>query len=145
MPEIGLDVDTRELDKLLAALPPKISKQYLKTALEAGGDVILRAMVARAPYRTDDKTSDGSSLPPGILKADLTTDVKIFSDGGGGRVNVGPTQIAGYVARWQNNGWAVTTRGTHRKIKDKPGSLFMQGAYDESSESALQAFIENLK
>src|ERR1700732_2807651 len=112
MPELDLTIDTRELDDLLAKLPPKIAKQYIGEGLEAGGQVILTAMVARAPYRTDDKDPDGNSLPPGILKEDLTVDVKIFPDGGGGRVNVGPTQIAGYVARWQNNGWAVTTHGT---------------------------------
>jgi hypothetical protein len=48
------------------------------------------------------------------------------------------------VARWQNNGWTVTTR-KGRKIKDKPGLFFMEGAYDEAGEASLETFIASLR
>lgn len=144
MTDFSMSIDTRELDDMLKALPEKVAKKYVQKALQASGDVILAPMVALAPENTSETTPDSNSLPPGILKADLHTQVIMAADGG--KVRVGPTSISGAVARWQNNGWAVTGHAPgKKKIKDKPGKFFMQGAYDEAGEASVNTFIASLK
>ena len=146
MDDISIQVDTKDLEAMLKALPEKIARRYMKNALQAGGDVILDAMVATAPERTDEVTPEGTSLPPGILKYDLSA--QVIQGDNGGKVRVGPTTVAGAVARWQNNGWIQTGHKPGKKkgrfVDDQPGKYFIQRAFDETAESALDAFIETL-
>lgn len=76
----------------------------MQRALQAGGDVMLDAVVDETPERTDEETPDGDSLPPGILKASMTTEVIVpNADGlvrqdkgwgaGNPRVKVGPERL----------------------------------------------------
>jgi hypothetical protein len=147
MEDVDLILDTKALDAALSALPDKIQKQFVTKALEAAGVVILQSMVALAPERTDEDTPDSTSLPPGILKADLHSQVII--GGSGARVRVGPTEVAGHVARWQNNGWTLTSHGRskagRKKLRDIPGKHFIEAALDESGQAALDASVASLK
>ena len=143
--DMEFKIDSKALDEALSKLPDKIQKQYVSKALQAAGDVILEAMVAKAPERTDEETPDSNSLPPGILKADLHTQVVIGTKGA--RVKVGPTDVAGHVARWQNNGWTLTShkgKGGKKAIKDIPGKHFIEGALDEAGQAALDAMANSL-
>jgi hypothetical protein len=152
MDEFSVQIDTKDLEEKLKALPEAIAKRYMKTALEAAGEVILAPMVALAPERTDEPTPEGTGLPPGILKYDLHTQV-ILNDSGG-KVRVGPSDVAGHVASWQNNGWMLTKggyrqsnshkNGTGKALHEVPGKHFMEGAYDEAAEAALDTFIATL-
>jgi Bacteriophage HK97-gp10, putative tail-component len=143
--DVDLVIDTKALEAALSQLPTKIQKQYMTQALQAAGDVILEAMVAHAPERTDEETPDSTSLPPGILKADLHAQVIIGTSGA--RVKVGPTEVAGHVARWQNNGYYLTSHGKKRsrkQIKQIPGKHFIEAATDEAGQAALDAAVASL-
>jgi HK97 gp10 family phage protein len=140
---VTLEIDTRELEAALKALPKKVAKAKLQKALQLGGEVILEAMIANAPERTDEPTPDGDSLPPGVLKADLHTQVSSHEDGGS--IKIGPSTITGHVARWVNNGWALTGHKPGKKqIKEIPGKHFIERAFDESAEKAVNAFLTAL-
>jgi HK97 gp10 family phage protein len=144
--EFSISINTRELEEALKALPEKVAKKYMMKALQTAGNVLLDAMVSLAPERTDEKTPNGDSLPPGILKYDLHTQTILQDDGG--KVRVGPSGIAGHVARWQNDGWMLTGHKPGKKriheVADQPGKFFMQRAFDESGEAALEAFTNDL-
>ena len=125
-----LNVDTRELEAALERLPKKLAGKILGLALEAGGAVLLEAVVEETPERTDAETPDGDSLPPGMLKAAMTMEVNAPNEEGfvrNGRgssranpnVKVGPQKVGksnkfGRVAYWVNNGWVLTGRATRK-------------------------------
>ncbi len=147
MDDFSISIDTRDLEAKLSALPEKVQKKALQKALQAAGDVMLAAVVIHTPERTDEPTPDSTSLPPGILKADMHTQVTV-NQTSGAVVKVGPTSIGGHVGRWQNNGWDLTVGGRKGKggkvIRQIPGKLFMEAAFDESSPTALSTFYESL-
>jgi hypothetical protein len=142
MEDFELKIDTSELDAALSKLPDKIQKRILTTALQSSGDVILAAIKAQTPERTDEETPDSNALPPGILREDMHTEVTV-SETKGARLRVGPTEIAGHVARWQNNGWTLTSHGG-KKIKDIPGKHFIEAGFDESAQAALDVLTDAL-
>lgn len=149
--DITLDVDTRALDDALSRLPMVMQKKVLRKALEAAGDVLLESIRGHAPERQQD--TPGGSIPPGILRADLHTDVEV-SEKSGAVVRIGPTTITGHVARWINNGFTLTTHGSKRgrsavKRKDGkpnpiPGTYFMERGTDEASERALEVLTSTI-
>lgn len=139
--DIALKVDTSKFEARLKALPARVANQYLAAAAQAAGDVILPAMKALAPERTDEMTPDGNSLPPGILKYDLTTEVKLDKDGA--HVKVGPTAVSAHVARWQENGWMLTAHDG-KEIRQIPGKHFMAAAIDETRQAAVDALVNSL-
>jgi hypothetical protein len=165
---VELEIDTRALDAALKDLPTRVAGNAMKKALQAAGDVLLAAIVAHTPERTDEEVpasagswfgssgSGSTSLPPGILKADMHTEVQMGKGSQPPRVKVGPTSIAAHVARWQNNGWNLTKGGKRRKdrngnfrgsgkvIRAIPGKHFMEAGFDESSEAALETFLAAL-
>jgi hypothetical protein len=143
--DISITIDTVALDKALAELPLKVSKRYMRKALKVAGDIILASTVALAPERTDETTPGGRSLPPGILKRDLCSKVTVTENFAG--VKIGPTEIAGHVCKWQNNGWELTTHGrrkSRKKIRQIPGKHFMEAGADEASAKAVDAFVQSL-
>jgi hypothetical protein len=147
MPEdADLIINTKALDEALSKLSDKVQKEFVTKALQAAGDVILQAMVTLAPERTDEQTPDSTSLPPGILRADLHTQIIVGSSGA--RVKIGPTEVAGHVARWQNNGWILTghgkSKGGRKRIKDISGKHFIEQATDEAGQAALDAAVASL-
>ena len=143
--EVEFKVDTSALDAALQKLPERVQKRIIRNALQSAGDVMLDAMKAHTPERTDDENPESTSLPPGIMREDMHTDI-LVSETKGARLRVGPTEVSGHVARWVNNGWTLTkkTKSGKRKIKDIPGQHFMEAAFDESSEQALGVFIATL-
>ena len=143
--EFDLKIDTSKFDAKLAQLPLKVSGKIMRDALQAGGDVLLGTMKALAPERTDEPTPNSDSLPPGILREDLHTQVSVSATQGA-RLRVGPTEIAGHVARWQNNGWMLTrkTKNGKKQIREIPGRFFMESSVDESGEAAVDAFVQKL-
>ena len=140
-------VDTRELDAALTALPRKLAGAAMRAALQAAGDVMLEAIEAHTPERTDEETPDSTSLGPGILKADMHTEIQVNSKFMP-RVKVGPSSIAGHVARWQNNGYNLTThrrsRAGRKVIRAIPGKHFLEAGFDESAETAVDVFCATL-
>ena len=116
--EMDLKIDTSQWENLLKALPIKVAKSYARKALQAGGDILRDAMEAEAPERTDEATPGSNALPPGVLKADLTTQIIIGSTSAP-RVKIGPGSLTGYVAWWIENGFdhyeAGTATGRKRK------------------------------
>lgn len=141
---VDLKCNTDEALKALNQLPKKVQKRMLRKAAQAAGDTILIPLEALAPERTDEETPGGNALPPGILKADLHTQVVVRPEGV--EVKVGPGEIAGHVARWQNNGWTLTShrKDGHKKIKDIPGKHFFEAAFDEAGEKAVDVFCQVL-
>jgi hypothetical protein len=173
--EIGLNVDTRELDAALTKLPRKLRGAVMAEALQRAGNVMLAALVDYTPERTDEETPDSNSLPPGFLKASMTTEVIVpNAEGmvpmgrghgrGSPRVKVGPQKVGaankfGRVAYWQNNGWTLTGHASRtnpdgkrgkrgwkkgKEIKAIPGKHFIEAAFDESAQGAVDAFLEGL-
>jgi hypothetical protein len=140
--DFELKIDTSQFDALLAKLPAKVSGAIMKNALQTAGDVLLASMKALAPEQTNEPTPGSNALPPGILREDLHTQV-IVSETKGAQVKVGPTEIAGHVARWVNNGWMLTSRDG-QQIKQIPGKHFMEAAADEAAELAIDAFATSL-
>lgn len=145
---IDLKFDTRALEKALSDLPAKLAKQYMQQAMEAGGKVMQEALVAHTPERTDEVTPDGTSLPPGILKADMQVQV-IVTGQSNPKVRVGPTEIGGNVARWQNNGWMLTGHGkskaSRKRIKEVgKNKNFISTAFDEAAEAAVDTILSTL-
>ncbi len=141
---LTFSVDTRELDRALKQLPLRVAREIMSGALQAGGDVMLQAVVEHTPERTDEETPEQSSLPPGILKADMHTEIQFSRKYGRARIKVGPSkQIGGLVAYRQNNGWILTSHDG-RKVRAISGKHFLEAAFDESAQAAIDAFIDAL-
>ena len=134
---IELTIDTRELEAALGRLSQRAAGQVMRDALQAAGNVMLEAVVAHTPERTDELTPEQTSLPPGVLKADMHTQVGLSKKTGTGFVKVGPSKdIGGLVAYRQENGWTLTehggkvTHGRREPIRDIPGKHFLAAAFD---------------
>jgi hypothetical protein len=81
---------------------------------------------------------------------------------GNPRVKVGPEKVGrsnkfGRVAYWQNNGWILTSHGAfnsaknrkkgldlRHKIRPIDGKHFLEAAFDESAEQAVDVFLATL-
>jgi len=144
--EIELKIDTREMERALKALPQKLLKAVMGGALRAAGDVMLEAVVAHTPERTDEENPESTSLGPGILKADMHTEIQFSRKYGNARVKVGPSRaIGGLVAYRVNNGWTLTGHGkSGQKIRSISGKHFLEAAFDESAQTAIDTFIDEL-
>ena len=140
--DFELKIDTSQFDAMLAKLPAKVFGRIMKEALQTAGDVILGSMKILAPEQTNEPTPGSNALPPGILREDLHTQVTV-SETKGAQVKVGPTEIAGHVARWVNNGFMLTLHNG-KQIKQIPGKFFMEAAMDEAAEIAVEAFATSL-
>jgi hypothetical protein len=161
MPDaIALTFDTKEMDEALAAMPQKLAGAAVREALQAGGDVLLAALVEHTPERTGEETPDSTALPPGILKEDMHTEV-LVNEKYAPRVRVGPTDIGGRVAYWQNDGFdlvkggyrktvynrkgeLIALRGPGKLVKHIEGKHFFEAAFDESAEQAVEAMLSTL-
>jgi hypothetical protein len=148
--EITLTIDTREMERALKALTQRAARSAMGAGLQAAGNVMLDAVVAHTPERTGEETPEQTSLPPGILKADMHTEIQFSRKYGNGRVKVGPSRaIGGLVAYRQNNGWILTahggkTKGGGRKIRSIAAKHFLESAFDESSQTAVDMFLATL-
>ena len=141
---IELAVDTRELEAALAKLSTKVQTGIMRDALQAAGNVLLDAQVANAPERTDEEMPDSTALAPGMVKADLHTQIQLGGADRLPRVKVGPSQLTGHVVRWQNDGYNLTThrsKSGRKVIKAIPGKHFLEAAFDESAETAVDMFL----
>jgi hypothetical protein len=147
---IGLEFDTRQLDAALQNLPNRLARAVAGRALQAAGDVMLAAVMIHTPERTDEETPEGTSLPPGILRADMHTQISFSRKSGGASIKVGPSaEIGGLVAYRINNGWILTAHGSkkrygQRQIRAIAGKHFLEAAFDESIGTATAVFIETL-
>ena len=140
--ELEFKVDTRELDEALSKLPDKVQKRIVVNALQSAGEVMLAALKAHTPEQTDEPTPGSDALPPGILREDMHTQVTV-SETKGARLRVGPTEIAGHVARWINNGWTLTLHNK-TKVRDIPGKHFIEAAFDETAQTALDVLTASI-
>jgi hypothetical protein len=148
--EIELVVDTRELEAALRAVPDKLRGEAMRKALQAGGNVLLDAVFAHTPERTDEETPGSTALPPGVMKADMHTQIQMGSASQPPRIKVGPSSVTGHVARWQNDGYTLTKghresekrkNASRRQIKSIPGKHFIEAAFDESAQTAVDMFL----
>jgi len=134
---ITVHIDTKAVEEKLSRLPQELQNKYMKESYRAAGDVMLGAVHDNTPVRDGEEDSpDSTSLPPGIMQEDMT--LTVTKSG----VKVGPTEISGARARWINDGWQLTLNG--KKVKDIPGQHFMERAFDECAQEALDAFVETL-
>lgn len=162
MDDFTLSVDTTQWEALLADLPKRVRRRAVRSALQAAGDVLRDAIETEAPERTDVPTPGSDALPPGILKADISTQVQVGTKYDP-RVKVGPTAIAGRVARWVENGFdhvsggasegsiAFKTKygiGGTRKLGTKGEHIdanpFMARGFDASIGQAVDAMLGSL-
>src|ERR1700752_997643 len=97
--DLEFKVKTSELADSLSKLPDKVEKRIVFEVLQSAGDVSRAACKAHPPERTDEETPDSNALPPGIMREDMHAEV-VVSETKGARLRVGPTEIAGHVARW---------------------------------------------
>ena len=140
---LSLDVDTTMLEEMMRSLPDAVARKAMRKALRAAGQEILNPMITLAPERTGTPTPKGDSLPPGVLKADLGTRIRLEEDGGS--VFIGPSRDTAHVARWINDGWTLTGHKPGKKtIRDIPGKHFIEGAADEGAQRAVNAFTDTL-
>ncbi len=146
MSEISIDIDTKALESWLTSIPKRASRRIRGEALQAAGDIILATMVTLAPEMAEEQDPSSNALPPGVLKADLITDV-VTSRNGGAYVDIGPTELAGHVCRLQNDGYDLTTHGkweSRKVIKKIPGKFFMEASADETFQAAVDAFTDSV-
>lgn len=161
MDDISIHIDTSELERALLSLPQELSGPVIVDCLQAAGDVMLGALVDHTPERADEDTPESTALPPGVMKADMTTEV-VFREGKIPAVKVGPTELTGRVVYWQNEGYDLVkggyrkqvlnrkgqptgrTRGPGKLIKHISGTHFMEAAFEESSETAVDTLVETL-
>jgi HK97 gp10 family phage protein len=154
----SVSVDTDSLKEALDKLPEHVAKGRLKAALTDGASVLLERIVDMAPERNDQPTPGSNSLPPGMLRADMTMSVKMSEDGRFGSVRVGPTSDTAHVGRFQNNGYPLVKGGRLRRGARKQknaakgrvigyveGQHFMERAFDEAGQSALNTFMYRLE
>lgn len=142
--DLEITIDTKALDDALSGLSIRVQKKIVRKALQAGADVVLASMKALCPERTDEPTPDSNGLPPGILREDLQVDIRV-SQTSGASARIGPGEIAGYVGRWVNNGYNLTSHGPKRNrkvIKPIPGKHFMEASTDEAGQKAVDAMVE---
>jgi HK97 gp10 family phage protein len=142
----------KELEELFNEIDPKKQKRIMNKALRAGGDVFKAAIIERAPERVD-TGSGGDSLPPGALKADITTRVGTDDEGLPAAI-VKPGKYTWHVAMWIEYGWDLVRggwsrvksngkrRGPGRVIKHIEADPFLRPAYEASREAAVAAFAE---
>jgi len=133
-----MKLDTRELDEALAKLPAKFQGRIAKQALEAAGYVMVDAMKALCPVRTDEPTPGSDSLQPGVLQESLTTQVQM-SKRYPPRVKVGPPSETAHIAWFIENGFDNVRAKRHIE-----GKHFMAGAFDESAQRAVDVMLESL-
>jgi hypothetical protein len=155
-----MTIDTREMDKALAALPLKVSGRIAKQALQAAGDAVLDAVVALCPERTDTPTPGSDALEPGVLRESLTTQV-VANKTEAPRVKIGPAEETARVAWWIENGFDHVSGGYRHKVYKNgqdtgrhrgpgkmtqhiPGKHFMAGAFDESIEGAIAVMLDHI-
>jgi hypothetical protein len=125
-----------------------VAKRAVRNALQAGGDILLDAMTAECPERTDEPTPDSDALAPGVLKESLTTQVVI-----GTRYNpavkVGPGIGTGKVAYWVENGFDHIEGGKRGEkgahvTSHKDANPFMVRSFDSSIGRAVDVMLDNL-
>ncbi|MGA2650417.1 MAG: HK97 gp10 family phage protein [Terracidiphilus sp.] len=144
---IALKIDTSKFEELLKAMPQRVARRAVRQALQAGGDVLAEAIQANCPVRTDTPTPGSDALPPGILAADISVQVVVGTKDDP-TVKVGFSRDTAHVANWIENGFDHVEGGKKRKggkaTKHIDANPFMQRAFDESAEHAVDALTESL-
>jgi hypothetical protein len=146
-------------DAQLSRLEQSLRREIMQDALTQAGVVLAQAQVAHAPEKTDD-IPGGNSLPKGALKSDIVVEVDLEDGPNIQAAKVGPTPDTAYVGRFLEFGHAQLahgdnyeyeipgangrTRRKHRKHGKVLGFVephrWMQPAFDESANAALQKF-----
>jgi len=161
MDDLSIKFDTHEWNDLLKSLPQALAGKAVSASLAAGGAVLADAMEVEAPERTDDPTPGSNSLPPGILKHDVSFQVQM-SSGHMPRVKVGCTEVAGRVAGWIENGFDVVVHGKKSAKEKRTGTVsakhtpktgakhvdanpFMARAFESAIEDATNATLDSLQ
>ena len=143
---IEFKIDTTKFEELLKDLPARVARRAVRKALQAGGDVLQEAMRAECPEQTE-RTPGSDSLPPGILKADLSVSVQVGTKYDP-QVLIGPTKDTAYVAWWIDNGFDHVEGGRKTKggkaTKHIDANPFMARAFDSSIGRAVDTMISNL-
>lgn len=136
----------REVQENLAKLGGKIQHRVLRKALQAGIDVMGKAVQERTPVKT------------GLLRSSVGTVVKISDKEQGGMAVVGFGK-EGHVARMVEFGHNAkrSEKGQFTKLKGKgkaaaqdatefiPAHPFMRPAFDASVRQAADTFAETFK
>ena len=113
----------KELAKFLEELPDRVSKQYMKTALKAGAEVVLAAAEINCPSSSGagrDGLHINVSTAGGAVTAKVSNDPKQF------------------YLKFQDGGWK-----DHGKWVN--GQFFMEKALEQTAEQATQIIADVLK
>jgi hypothetical protein len=140
MDNFELKIDTTEFVSKLEALPEKIARRAVRHALQAAGDIMADAIAEEAPERNDTPTADSTGLPPGVLKADISTQVQIKKDKAP-RVKAGPTKISYRQAWWIEQGFDHVAHGKKTHVDANP---FAMRGFERSIGAATDAFVASL-
>ncbi len=147
---IDLQVDTRELEAALLRLSKRMAGDVMREALQADA-----AMCCLRPHccsysRANGRTSLQSKLllPPGILKADMHTEIQISRKYENARIKIGPSKDiggSGCVPPGKTDGRSRLTGSAGTRIRDISGKHFIAAAFDESAGGAVDVFLNALK
>jgi HK97 gp10 family phage protein len=134
-----------ELNAKLEQLPIEVAKKLFRKALRAGGDVLKKEVVNRAPVKTEDSGPNSNSLSPGALKRGIKSRVSVKPEKGAGTVSIQPGKNEAHVARWLETGYTLTGHKPGKKqIKNIPAKPFFRPAVDSAGQKAIEAFTESL-
>jgi|SRR5665213_3365535 len=147
------NITVEGLDETVAMLenaPRTIAARGYRKALQAGADVIAKAVEERTPIKSEDT---GGLLSEGELRASLMTDVELDTQLQGGVAEIGFGNDVGNVPLWLEYGHRILPHNpASRKSQEYldsvkgfvPAKPFMRPAADASAEAAVDAFAESL-
>jgi HK97 gp10 family phage protein len=126
------------LSEMLDELTPSKAVKVLRDAVKAGDDVFAQAVRLAAPELKED--AGGNALPPGFLKADITTKTTIADDGAiiG---TIGPGNLSKHVATWVESGHSRISKSSGKKVtldKPTPAYPFIRPAFEESATKVIE-------
>ncbi len=136
--DFDIAIDTREMDAMLGSMDNKLAKGAVRGALQAAGNVMLVPMKILCPEKTAESDESSNSLPPGVLRESLTTQVQV------GRVRP-PRVKVGCPIETNHVGWLIEEGFDNVKSKTHiSGKHFISGAFDESAEEAVNVLLVEL-
>jgi HK97 gp10 family phage protein len=147
----------RELDAKLSEMKDSQIKRVIRHGLDAGGEVMRRAIAEAAPERPDLPSED--ALPPGAMKQDIEVRRGRFE--GLPAVFVGPGKYTRRQAGWVEYGHRLVRGGISKLAKTIFGNLkykgsgtevgevkphpFIRAAYEAFREEAVQVAVDTMR
>lgn len=133
----------KELERdLLALADGEQADKIQRKALRAAANVILPAMLAATPVRTDNVDGRGTSLPLGTLKKSVRARVSVPKNGNAAKAVVDFGKYS-HVANFVDGGHINPT--AKRGLKHTPGTGFVRKVQDVTRDRANAAYLLTLQ